>query len=67
MHSKARATRPTAVRGPNPDSANAIADPMEQEGVTRRLLQLTCLALDIVQVILDGRLKMLGGPPSGLE
>jgi hypothetical protein len=54
--------------------ATAITDLAEQEGVTDayvgRLLPLTCLALDIVEAILDGRqpnglrlVEMLGNGP----
>jgi hypothetical protein len=58
--------------------ARSITDLAEQEGVTDayvcRLLPLTCLAPDIVEVILDGRqpkglrlAEMLGNGPLGWE
>jgi hypothetical protein len=58
--------------------AKSITDLAEQEGVTDayvcRLLPLTCLAPDIVEVILDGRqpkglrlAEMLGNGPLGWE
>jgi hypothetical protein len=58
--------------------AKSITDLAEQEGVTDayvcRLLPLTCLAPDIVEVILDGRqpkglrlTEMLGNGPLGWE
>jgi hypothetical protein len=59
-------------------AAKSITDLAEQEGVTDayvcRLLPLTCLAPDIVEVILDGRqpkglrlAEMLGNGPVGWE
>jgi hypothetical protein len=58
--------------------AKSITDLAEQEGVTDayvcRLLPLTCLALDIMEAILDGRqpkglrlAEMLGNVPMGWE
>jgi hypothetical protein len=58
--------------------ARSITDLAEQEGVTTvyvcRLLPLTCLAPDIVEVLLDGRqpkglrlAEMLGNGPLGWE